>query len=243
MPIIYKPKGKAGEYASLALNIYKGCTHGCKYCYGPDVMRCGRDKYFQDANPKSYVIEQVEKEASRWGQVDNVPEILISFIGDPYQPEEEKLQLTRRVIEILIANRLPFTILTKGGRLARRDFDLLEGYPDARFGVSLSVWRRLYADFWEPNAPRPEHRVIALSEAKARGIKTWVSLEPVIDPNEALFIIEAINHLVDHWKVGKLNHMPKVEKDVDWIRFRETAIDLLEGLGADYYIKESLRGL
>ncbi len=46
MKIISIPKGKAKEYAELALNIFKGCTHECEYCYGPTMSRVDRKKYY-----------------------------------------------------------------------------------------------------------------------------------------------------------------------------------------------------
>lgn len=73
-----------------------------------------------------------------------------------------------------------------------------------------------------------------------RGIKTWVSLEPVIDPGQALELIRELHPIVDHWKVGKLNYQAL---DVDWIKFREDVKALLESLGADYYLKKSLTEL
>lgn len=68
---------------------------------------------------------------------DDPREILVSFIGDPYQPEEMRLELTRESIKLLIRYNLTFTILTKGGTRGRRDFDLLEGYGKSRFGTTL----------------------------------------------------------------------------------------------------------
>ncbi|GAG16265.1 unnamed protein product [marine sediment metagenome] len=56
-------------------------------------------------------------------------------------------------------------------------------------------------------------------EAHERGIKTWVSVEPVVDPVEALMVIETLLPYVDLWKVGKLNHDPEREKAINWKNF------------------------
>ena len=69
------------------------------------------------------------------------------------------------------------------------------------------------------------------------GIKTWVSLEPVIDPDQALELIEQIHPFVDHWKVGKLNYR---NLEVDWLKFREDVTKQLDSVGANYYLKKSL---
>jgi len=239
MSIIYKPTGRAKEFADLAINIYKGCTHGCKYCYCAKIPWTAK-KYYEAANPKKDVIERLRKDADKLKLSGNCPEILLSFTGDVYQHEEMNLGLTRQAIEILIEHDLPFTILTKGGTRAIRDFDLLEGYGKARFGTTLVFWNQNDADEWEPSAASITDRVEAIREAYNRGISTWISLEPVIDPDQALEVISELHQIVGHWKVGKLNYK---NLDVNWLQFRERARSLLDSLGADYYLKNSLTKL
>ncbi len=135
---------------------------------------------------------------------------------------------------------MPFTILTKGGTRATRDFDLLEGYDKARFGTTLVFWNQHDANDWEPNAPTIDNRVEAIEEAYSRGIPTWISLEPVVDPDQALEVILGLHPIVGHWKVGKLNYK---NLDVNWVEFREEVRSLLDSLGADYYLKNSLTKL
>ena len=97
------------------------------------------------------------------------------------------------------------------------------------------------ADHWEPKAASVEDRIRAIQEAHNRGIKTWVSMEPVIDPGQALQIICDLHPIVGHWKVGKINyHKTNL---IDWITFREEVQELLDCLGADYYLKKSLTDL
>lgn len=238
--LIYSPQGPAREYARLALNIYKGCTHGCTYCYAPQALRKTREQYFTDPDPKQSVLTRVRNEAASWAGMDCPPEILLCFIGDPYQPAETDLGLTRQVIEALIENGLPFTILTKGGSRAKRDFDLLAGYPFCRFGTSLSFITQKYADQYEPHAAPVSDRIDTMAQAKSMGIKTWVSLEPVIIPDQALTIIGLLHGLVDFWNIGKINHDKELEGKVDWPRFLNEAELLLNDFGAKYYIKQSL---
>jgi hypothetical protein len=73
------------------------------------------------------------------------------------------------------------------------------------------------------------------------GIFTWVSLEPVIDPEQALAVIRMAHPYVNFWKVGRLNHMKAYEQTVDWGKFLFDAETLLTKLGAKYYIKNDLR--
>lgn len=241
MNIIYEPKGKAREYAPLAVNLYSGCAHSCTYCFGPNTVKKDRQAFNKDIQPKKNILERLSKDAVKLQGDER--EILMSFITDPYQPLEMEKEITRQAIKMFIDNGLTFTVLTKGGTRAIRDFDLMEGYERARFGTTLIFTRQEDANEWEPKAPSLMDRVKAMVEAHKRGIKTWVSLEPVIDPDQALELIQDIHPMVDHWKVGKVNYQPEIENQVNWIKFREEVQALLDSLGADYYLKKSLTEL
>ena len=241
MDIIYEPRGKAREYAPLAANLYTGCSHACSYCFGPDTLRKTRTDFQRNISSKKNVLERFKKDAMKLREVNDDHEILLSFVTDPYQPAELNMGITREAIKILIANNLRFTILTKGGSRASRDFGLLKGYDKCSFGTTIVFDSVLDAYRWEPGAPTPVDRIIAIQTAKRTGIKTWVSLEPVIDPKQALNLIRILHDYVDHWKVGKLNYFPEIERSIDWIKFREEVVELLESLRADYYLKKSLR--
>ena len=78
-----------------------------------------------------------------------------------------------------------------------------------------------------------------MKRAKRMGFQTWVSLEPVIDPAEALVLIEAMHPYIDVWKVGRWNHDARA-KSIDWAGFAVAALDLLEQVAARYYIKDEL---
>lgn len=239
MKIIYEPKGAAREYAPLALNIFRGCVHGCRYCYAPGATRKKAERFFRDASMKQEVLSRVEHDAKLLAGTGDEREILISFIGDPYQEPERETQITRRVIEILIHHGLRFTVLTKAGWNAARDFDLMMNYGKCRMGVSL-VWQDdEYRRLWEPGAASVSDRRITIMEAKDVGIPTWVSLEPVIDTEQALRVVRSIHSVVDHWAVGKINHL-SLSRTPDWPGFRSDITALFERLGASYYIKKSL---
>jgi DNA repair photolyase len=235
MKIIYAPKGAASEYAELACNIYNGCTHGCLYCY---AKRYAQADYYRAAAPKKDAIAKLKKDVE---QLDGIaPEILLSFQGDVYQPAEMELRLTRQALEILRDHGLPFTVLTKGGTRATRDFDIMEGYSKSSFGTTLIFLDQADADHYEPAAAPIVDRIAAIAQAKKRGIRTWVSLEPVIDPEQALELVKTLHLIVDFWKVGKINHDRRLESRTDWVKFREQVTELLNQVGAKYYLKKSL---
>jgi DNA repair photolyase len=239
MNLIYPPKGPAEEYAPLACNYYCFCTHGCRYCYRLPFVSA--QKFHQTDVPKKDAIDRLRKDSAKLQGDER--EIMLCFVGDPYQPCEMDLGITRQAIEIFIEHDLHFTVLTKGGTRAVRDFDLLENYDKARFGSTIVFWEQKDANYWEPNAVTVADRISAIEQAHNRGIPTWVSLEPVINPAQALKIIQELHPIVDHWKVGKLNHHKKVEQQVNWLQFRDDVTALLNDLNADYYLKNSLTGL
>ena len=238
MNIVYEPKGKAREYAPLAVNLYSGCAHGCTYCFGPSTLKKNRQVFNSKVATKENALKRLKEDARKLRGDDR--EVLLSFVTDPYQPIEMELEITRQAVKILIENDLRFAILSKGGTRVERDFDLLQGYTKARLGTTLLFTSQEDADKWEPKAPSIDDRIAAIEHAHAKGIKTWVSLEPVIIPEQALSLIKMLDPIVDHWKIGKLNYKAL---NVDWIAFREEARALLNSLGADYYIKKSLTDL
>ncbi len=118
-------------------------------------------------------------------------------------------------------------------------------FPAARTFIwtqeGFSPW--IDSDHWEPNAASIADRIGAIKTAHEKGIKTWVSMEPVIDPAQAIALVKALNPVVNHWKVGKLNYNKGVCDKVDWPGFKADITSILDGLGADYYLKNSLRNL
>lgn len=243
--MIYETKGRAREYFELAANLYSGCEHACRYCYGADVTRKDPKEFFGRAVPRGNVLEEVEKDAARLARKNEIRHILLSFVTDPYQPLEKKILITRQAIRILHKAGLGVAILTKGGFLATRDFDLLTRAD--LFGVTLTFMDPRRSRSWEPGAALPVDRMKSLDDAHKRGIPTWVSLEPVIDPAESLALIEATAKFVDVFKVGTLNYPNKLPwelrdqvRGVDWKNFARNAVLLLDGLGANYYIKKDL---
>jgi DNA repair photolyase len=241
LKIIYEPKGAAREYSPLAVNLRVGCEHGCLYCYGPLAFRKKRDSFHSNPRDRQHALEMLEHDAGILRGDDR--EILLSFATDPYSPGEMKTGLTRQALEILIANGLRFTVLTKGGSRAIRDFDLLEKYENCSFGTTLVFASQDDADHWEPNAASIADRIETIKTAHQKGIRTWVSMEPVIDPAQAIALVKALSPFVDHWKVGKLNYNKEISGKVDWPRFKADITSIMDDLGADYYLKNSLKDL
>jgi DNA repair photolyase len=235
MSVLYQPSGKAKEYSGWACNLYTGCTHGCVYCYAPLCMKRNRDQFHSGAQPRKNILKQLERDVKRM-EVDG--RVLLCFVTDPYQPCEERWGVTRQAIEILHSAGMAVQILTKGGLRATRDFDLL-GSDDA-YAATLTFVDPEKSMEWEPGAALPQERFDSLQMAYDRKIPTWVSLEPVIEPEETFRIIEKTHGYVDLYKIGPLNYHPKA-REVDWGKFGYEVVDMLETYGNDYYLKKDLR--
>lgn len=236
MNIIYKPKGRAAEYSPLAANLYKGCGHGCTYCYAPLILRTDHES-FKKAQPRN-ILRELERDAKKL-KGDKRP-VLLCFTCDPYQPIDVEYKYTRRAIEILHRNNLKVTILTKGGKRSERDFDLLAAHPELSTYAATLVFRdeREWQQY-EPYAAPTAERITTLKKAYELGISTWVSLEPVFHPEDAYELIKQTYKFVDMFKVGKLNYSEEAKK-VNWHEFCIGVIELLESLGKEYYIKKDL---
>jgi DNA repair photolyase len=232
MTAIYEPRGRAAEYAGLAINQYIGCVHGCKYCYAAALVRRDGMEVGQVRVQKG-VIESLKRQAPKLA--GDKRRVLLSFLSDPYPPIDDKLFLTREVMGILKAYGMGFQVLTKAAQRATDDFDL---YTDRdMFAVTLTFpdCKRSYE--WEPMANSPFERIEALRWAKLMGIRTWASIEPVIDPAASLEVMDMAAPFVDLFKIGKLNHQ---KNDTDWRAFGNAAIELCRRLGKPFFIKQDL---
>lgn len=241
MRVIYEPKGRAKEYSELACNWYMGCVHGCKYCFAPGCMHKKMEDWHSDVVVRNNIVEDFRSDAERMHEENDKRPILFSFLSDPYQPAEARYRITRQILRTVQRYGLRSKILTKGAYdLIKRDFDIIKD-ADVELGITVCFVDDAMRQEWEPNAAPVEERFKILEEAHDAGIRTWVSLEPVIDPDQALAVIRKVAPHVDFWKVGKLNHMKEVEGKIDWSRFYADVVDLLERLKATYYIKEDLK--
>ncbi len=235
MSLIYEPKGRAGEYAQLALNIYQGCGHQCRYCYVQKMPGPAGNTWHQEPKARDNLIDRLSKELNSRSKALTAP-ITLSFTSDAYQPIEAELGLTRRVITLLKHHGLRVEVLTKGGARACRDLDLLG--PEDAMAATLTFTDEKDSAEWEPGAAPPAERMEMLARAKEHGIRTWASFEPVIDPEQTFRLMREVAGVVDLYKVGKMNYRGV---PVDWEDFAHRALDLLQELGVDYYIKKDLR--
>jgi DNA repair photolyase len=238
MKVIYTPKGRAREYSPLAANLYSGCSHGCRYCYGPATLRMHREDYTSAEAPRADIIEAFRKDAEK---LDGSQQVLLSFLGDPYCPAEEEHRLTRQALEICLELQIPVAILTKGGERCLQDLDLFRAFgPHIKVGQSLTFDNLISSRNLEPGAARPDQRLKTFEALHVNHVPTWASMEPVIYPRQSLKMIEASLPYCDEYRLGKINHDPTRENSTDWRGYLEEALSLLRPLGKKIYVKNDL---
>ena len=167
-----------------SLNPYRGCEHGCVYCYARPFheyldMSPGLDfetKIMVKKDAAQKLRQQLQRPSWK-------PKTLsVSGVTDPYQPVERRLGVTRRCLEVLAEFRNPFTIVTKN-YMVTRDIDILEEmarHKAVRVMISLTSLNADLTQIMEPRTSRPERRLKAINELSRAGIPVGVLFAPVV---------------------------------------------------------------
>jgi DNA repair photolyase len=169
---------------SASLNPYRGCEHGCIYCYARPTheylgLSAGLDfetKIF--AKMEAPEILRAEFMKKSW----QPQTLVISGVTDCFQPIERKLQITRRCLEVCAEFRNPIAIITKN-YLVTRDIDILKTlaeYNAAHVTVSIATLDPELARNMEPRASQPRLRLKAIEELAKAGIPVSVNVAPII---------------------------------------------------------------
>src|SRR5947207_4011727 len=180
--INYNDSPDVGFNASI--NPYRGCEHGCIYCFArPNHEYLGFSAGL-DFETKILVKEDApdllrrELMSKRWE-----PQVLaISGVTDAYQPIERRLKLTRQCLQVLVEFRNPVVIITKN-ELVTRDIDLLSALAKIDgilVFVSVTSLDGHLARELEPRASQPERRLAAIEALSSAGIPTGALVAPVI---------------------------------------------------------------
>jgi DNA repair photolyase len=169
---------------SYSVNPYRGCFHGCAYCYARpshEYLGLGAGTDFDrkiTVKPDAPALLREAFEKPSWkGEL-----IVFSGVTDCYQPLEASYRLTRGCIEVCTEYRNPIGIITKAP-LIERDIDvLLKLASVARVGVTVSIpiWDRSNAHAIEPFVATPERRMMTVSRLAAAGLEVCVNVAPVI---------------------------------------------------------------
>ena len=166
------------------LNPYRGCTHGCHYCFARRYHRQfelnAGDQFASVILVKTNFVEVLGRELSRPAWAREL--VALGTATDPYQPIEGHYKLTRGAIVELAASKTPVSIVTKGPMVVRDADVLLEATKAARCTVCISVpsvdedaWRRL-----EPGTAHPLQRLRAVRTLTQAGVRAGVLMAPVV---------------------------------------------------------------
>lgn len=240
--IIYEPRGRALEYAPLAVSLYRGCSHGCTYCFAPDSTRTKREDFRDYPRARPNAIKLLKADAAELA--GDKREILMSFTTDPYQPIEQQYRLTSVAIRILIREGLHFTILTKAGIPSLFDLERLKEAPDLfRYGTTLTLCNPAAEKKWEPYAASWTDRLRALKVMHDHGIPTWVSCEPLIDPAQTRYLIAQTlaDNSVDEYRLGALNHVERTIPDAEIVEFVKSTEYVLRSHCKKFIFKKDLQ--
>lgn len=169
---------------TYGLNPYRGCEHGCIYCYArPTHEFLGFSAGLDFESRIMVKYDAAEKLRSKFASREWHPEaITLSGVTDPYQPIERDLEITRSCLKVFVEARNPVSIITKN-YLVTRDIDLLEElaqYNAVHVTLSITTLDRDLARVMEPRTSQPPRRLKAIEELADKGISVGVNVAPII---------------------------------------------------------------
>ncbi len=236
---IYRPNGKAAEYSEWACNFYNGCTHNCSYCYNNHNLM-SKTVGGTDVRLKKSLVDEQTAFQIFMAELTKVKDSIIkedkalhfNFVSDPCLPET--IELNWKCIGHALREGVKCQILTKAA-------DWLENpvvVPAFQYKELISVGFTLTGcDDQEPGAAPNAKRIEAMKQLHDMGIKTWASIEPIIDPVRSFEMIKATVGICNYYKIGILSG--KKSYNPDDIRTLKAEVDALN-LEAEIYWKHSL---
>ncbi len=167
-----------------SINAYRGCEHGCVYCYARPThayhdLSPGLDfetKLFTKPNAAELLRQTFAKSTYRPAS------IAIGTNTDPYQPIEKRYRITREILEVMLETRHPVGITTKSDKvLADRDLlSKLAGLKLTAVAISITTLDPRTARMLEPRAPSPAKRLLAVRQLRDAAIPVHVNIAPII---------------------------------------------------------------
>lgn len=245
---IYTTKGAAYEYGRVGCNFYTGCPHNCEYCYlkrGITGKALGKTdvtlkKCFKDEEDAFQVfVREIKKHKDEC----LLHGVFFSFTTDPMIPETR--WLTMRAIVACRTEGIVPTVLTKCATFLEDDeriLPMLVALPKqtrryVRIGFTLTG-----RDDMEPNASTNAERIKAMEQLHTLGFSTFASIEPVVDWESSLRVIEQSLPFCEHYKIGLRSGVKKDYYNVvDTYKSIVTAKQVIMNAGRTVYFKESVR--
>jgi len=191
-------KSKVSDYT---INPYVGCEHGCSYCYARFMKRFTghREEWGRFVDVKINAASLLQREIRK----KRVGRVWISGVCDPYQPFENKYELTKTCLEVLSTHSWPVTIQTKSP-LVLRDIELLRKFNEIEVGLTITTADENIREIFEANSPPIKERVETLERLHSVGIKTYAMIAPILPKAEDL--VERLSGKVDYVLIDRMNY-------------------------------------
>jgi len=209
---IYNPSGKAGEYSYWACNFYTGCSNNCSYCYlkkgvlshcwsdVPQLKKCfgKRSDYFNELSAWEIFRDEL---------ILNLVELqkhglFFSFTTDPMI--ESTFRMTEKAVLTAIEHDVPVKILTKSVGNICRLIETVELFKLNKNKIAIGFTLTGH-DELEPGASPNLHRIEFMEYCKRKGVKTFASIEPIIDFESSLAMIKQAAPYCDLFKIGLMS--------------------------------------
>lgn len=219
-----------------SVNPYRGCAHGCPFCYArrthwfldEDGVEQWSTKIFVKVNAPE--VLQAELARPTW----NRELVAVGTATDPYQPAEARYRLTRNILEVLAHSRTPASLVTRSP-LVLRDLDVLQELARKAglvLCVSVATTDSELARRLEPSVALPQHRFRAVEQLSRAGIRTGVMLAPVLPgltdhpANVESVVRQAAEHGA-HFVYHNVLHLGQVTREAFWHFLTTSYPDLL----------------
>jgi DNA repair photolyase len=172
--VLTVPKGMASDF-DYTLNPYVGCGFACAYCFAANFVADEQRK--TDWGKWVDIKIDAERQVARADL--HGKKIFMSSATDPYQPLEQRVRLTRRILEVLVPKQ-PYLVVQTRSPLVTRDIDLLTRLHEVRVNMSITTDSEEIRKKFEPSCASIDRRLEALGEVSYAGIPVTVCIAPML---------------------------------------------------------------
>jgi DNA repair photolyase len=235
---IYQPSGKAAEYSKWAVNFYNGCSAKCEYCYNrhgitAKVLGCDTPTLKKSLINEEHAFGQFIYEAAK--NLDQLRKdgLFFNFVSDPLLRETYRLNM--KAMAFCELKLIPIKVLTKQTWWVPLVLSKEVYFPSNDIAIGFTLTGH---DELEPGAASNNDRIRAMKVLHDEGFKTWASIEPIIDIESSMAMIDEIRDHVDLVKIG-LQSGKKYDLS-ELIPFIHCYNGIADGFGFKIYWKDSL---
>lgn len=256
---LYTPGGAAREYAAVGCNFYRGCPFQCEYCYNRTGItapvnglpyahlqdsfgkECNVPKKYRDLTGEQYALLVFKRECEKWYSHLAKYGIFFSFTTDPLSPDT--YELTIQAALYAAKNNIPVKILTKNAGTGKA---LFRKFIDSPYRMNIALGFTLTGrDDLEPHAPSNAERIETMRWCRQWGLKTFVSVEPIVDFESSFRMIEKTAGFCNQHFIGLMSNRhangfePYDIKECNEFLYKTTLIAIEKGM--KIYWKDSIR--